>query len=883
MIRDTWHRLRAIFRRDVVEREVDDELRHHFDLQVSRYVAGGWTHEAAMRQARLDIGGMDQIKEEHRDARGTRGLEDFWRDTRLGLRMLRRAPVFAATTILIVGLGVGVNTLVFSVVEGLVLRPLPIEEPNRVWFVQRAGSFVSHSFPLYRELRDRNRTFAQLAGYRITMMHVETPQGPLHTWGYLATGSYFDLLGLTPFRGRFFHPADDVAPGASPYAVISYDYWRTTFGAQDSIVGATIHINRQPYTVLGVAPPAFRGTEVFYRPAIWVPMTMQAQIEVGNPWLDNPRTANTWIIGRLADDVTPAQARDELSGIVRQVAIESGTTAPDPDVIRLTRPGLVGDAIGGPARAFGLGLLALAGLVLLAACANLAGGLAARGADRQRELAIRVAIGAGRSRLIRQLLTETMVLVAIGGAVGAASAALVGAALSRWQLPIALPVQLDTGIDSRVVVFALVATALTALGIGIGPALQAVRTDPNSSLKVRDGATTRRWPLRDVLVSVQVAICVVLVAASLFAGRSLVRAMQMPLGMTAVETTMTASFDLGLAGYARAASDALRRDIVERLRAHPGVRDVAYGNSFPLNIDQSSTTIYSDELRELSPADAVRAAKYQISPGYFRTLGIRILQGRDFTWQDSDNAERVAIVNEALAKRALGDRDPIGRQIRFGPAGPAVTVVGVVETGKYQTLAEAETPAVFEPMLQVPNTTTVILARSTGSGAELANVLRQVVREADPALPLIGVQSVEDAIGFVRLPMQAAAIALGAFGILAATLAATGIHGVVAYAISRRRRELAIRVALGAPRRDLVRLVVRRTFVLVVIGTIAGLALTFGLRSVLANVLYMPVTESFWPWAAAVLGLVTFTSLAACAWPVWRALTVDPVAALAAE
>ena len=882
MIRDTWHRLRAIFRRDLVEREVDDELRHHFDLQVSRYVAGGWTHEAAMRQARLDIGGMDQIKEEHRDARGTRGLEDFWRDTRLALRMLRRAPVFAATAILIVGLGVGVNTLVFSVVEGLVLRPLPIEEPDRVWFVQRAGSFVSHSFPLYRELRDRNRTFAQLAGYRITMMHVETPQGPLHTWGYLATGSYFDLLALTPFRGRFFHPADDVAPGASPYAVLSYDYWRTTFGAQDSIVGATIRINRQPYTVLGVAPPAFRGTEVFYRPAIWVPMTMQAQIEVGNPWLDNPRTANTWIIGRLADDVTPAQARDDLSGIVRQVAIESGTSAPDPDVIRLTRPGLVGDAIGGPARAFGFGLLALAGLVLLAACANLAGGLAARGADRQRELAIRVAIGAGRNRLIRQLLTETMVLVAIGGAVGAASAALVGAALSRWQLPIALPVQLDTGIDSRVVVFAFVATALTAVGIGIGPALQAVRTDPNSSLKVRDAATTRRWPLRDVLVSVQVAICVVLVAASLFAGRSLVRAMQMPLGMTAAETTMTASFDLGLAGYARAASDALRRDIVERLRAHPGVRDVAYGNSFPLNIDQSSTAIYSDELRELSPADAVRAAKYQISPDYFRTLGIRILQGRDFTWQDSDNAERVAIVNEALAKRALGDSNPVGRQVRFGPAGPAVTVVGVVETGKYQTLTEAETPAVFEPMLQVPNTTTVILARSTGVGTGLASAMRQVVREVDPALPLIGVRSVGDAIGYVRLPMQAAAIALGAFGILAAALAATGIHGVVAYAVSRRRRELAIRVALGAPRSDLVRLVVRRTFVLVFMGTVTGMALTFGVRSVLTNVLYMPATESFWPWAAVVV-LVTSTSLAACVWPVWRALTVDPVAALAAE
>lgn len=878
MHRDLRHRLRAIFRREVVEREVDEELRHHFDLQVDRYLAAGWTRDAAARQARLDIGGVDQVKEEHRDARGTRGLEDLWRDTRVALRMLRRAPLFAATAIVTVALGVGVNTLVFSVVEGLVLRPLPIEQPDRVWFVQRGG--VSHSFPIYRELRDRNRTFAQLAGYRITMMHVETPQGPAHTWGYLATGSYFDLLGLKPFRGRFFQASDDVAPGGSPYAVLSYDYWRTTFAAQDSVIGSTIRINRQPYTVLGVTPPSFRGTEVFYRPTIWVPMMMQAQIEVGNPWLDNPNTWNTWVIGRLADGVTPVQAREDLGAIVRQVATESGASTAGPDVT-LTRPGLVGDALGGPARAFGLGVLVLAGLVLLAACANLAGGLAARGADRQRELAIRVAIGAGRGRLMRQLLTETIVLVAIGGAAGTAGAALAGAALSRWQLPIALPVQLDTAIDGRVAAFALMATLLTAAGIGVGPALQAVRANPHASLKTRDAAVARRWPLREILVGAQVAICVVLVAASLLAGRSLLNAMRMPLGIDP-KGTMTASFDLGLAGYSRAASDALRRQIVERLRAYPGMRDVAYGNSFPLNIDQSVTTVYPGGRAEPSATDAVRAVKYQVSPEFLRTLGIRLLLGRDVSWQDTDASERVVVVNEALAKQLLGERPPIGQQIRFGRAGAPVTVIGVVETGKYQSLTEAVTPAVFEPMLQVPNTTTVMLVRSTRSDAEAADALRQAVKEADPVLPLIGIRSVEDSQGFVRLPMQAAAVALGAFGLLAATLAATGIHGVVAYAVSRRRRELAIRVALGAPRHGLVQLVLRRTFILVAIGTAAGMTVAVGLRSALANIVYMPGTESLWSWAA-VLGLVTLVSVVACAWPAWRALRVDPVVALAAE
>ena len=881
MIHDVLHRLRAIFRRSVVEREVDEELRHHFDLQVNRYLADGWTRETALRQARLDIGGFDQVKEDHRDARGTRALDDLWRDARVAMRMLRRAPVFAATAIVTVGLGVGINTLVFSVVEGLVLRPLPIEKPDRVWFVQRLGSFVSHSFPFYRELRDRNRTFAQLAGYRITMMQVETPQGPAHTWGYLATGSYFDLLGVKPARGRFFHAADDIASGGSPYAVLSYDYWRTTFRGQDSVVGSTIRINRRPYTILGIAPQGFYGTEVFYRPAIWVPMMMQAQIEVGNPWLDNPRTSNTWIIGRLADGITPAQAKDDLNGIARQVAIESGTPTRDPEVIRLTRPGLVGDAIGGPARAFGLGLLALAGLVLLAACANLAAGLAARGADRRWELAIRVAIGAGRGRLMRQLLTETLVLVAIGGAVGTAGAALVGAALSRWQLPIALPIQFDTVIDGRVAAFALIATVLTAVGIGLGPALQAVKADPQTSLKMRDGTSTRRWPLRDVLIIAQVAICVVLVVGSLLAGRSLLNAMGMPLGMNPKEI-MTASFDLGLAGYSRAASDTLRRQIVERLRAYPEVQQVSYGNSLPLNIDQSITDAYPVVRGELSLQTHLRAVKYQVSPQFFQTLGIRILEGRDFTWQDSGNSPRVVVVNEAFARQILTDGSPIGRQIRFSRAGTPVTVVGMVETGKYQTLTEGATPAVFEPMLQAPNTTTVLLVRSTRSGTEIADAMRRVVQEEDPALPLMSVRSVEDMLGFVRLPMQAAAIALGAFAILAAVLATTGIHGVVAYAVSRRRRELAIRVALGAPRHGLVDLVLRRTFVLVAVGTVAGMTLTFGLRSILASVLYMPVAESAWS-LAAVVGLVTVVSAVACAWPIWRVLRVDPVAALAVE
>jgi predicted permease len=378
-------------------------------------------------------------------------------------------------------LGVGANTLVFRVVNALVLKPLPVADPDRVLFVQRVGSFVSHSFPMYRDLRDRNVTFDQLAGYRITMMAVDANESATHEWGYLATGNYFDLLGINPVLGQFFHQSDDLVPGASPYAVLSYDYWWTRFGGNPAVVGSTIHINRRPYTVLGVAPAAFYGTEIFYRPTIWVPMTMQAHIEVGNPWLENRQTANTWVIGRLRAGVSVGEAESNLNGISRQLASEYGTRH-DGAIIRLTRPGLVGETVGAPARAFAWGVLALAGLVLLTACANLAGTLAARASDRQRELAIRVSIGAGRAR-IHPSMTETVVLALAGGASGALLAAFAASVLSASPLPIALPVQVDIHPDARVFAFAMCVSLLTGLVFGVAPARHAARSDPHTALK----------------------------------------------------------------------------------------------------------------------------------------------------------------------------------------------------------------------------------------------------------------------------------------------------------------------------------------------------------------------------------------------------------------
>ena len=880
MLSDFFLRLRALFKRSTIEHELHEELRFHVDRQIESYLNAGLDRDEAVRRAHLAFGSLDQVKEEYRDAMGVRMIEDIWRDIGYAVRTLRRSPVFAATAVISLALGIGANALVFSVVNALVLRPLPVSDPDRVMFVQRVGSFISHSFPAYRDIRDRNTTFEGLAGYRITMMDVEADQRVTHEWGYLATGNYFDLLGLTPVTGRFFEQSDDVVPGASPYAVLSYDYWRTRFGGSPSVVGSTIRINRLPYTVLGVAPPDFYGTEIFYRPNIWVPMAMQAQIEVGNPWLENRNTANTWVIGRLKRGVSVEQAESNLNVISRQLAQDFPTQGGEAS-FKLTRPGLVGDALGAPARAFAFGVLALAGLVLLTACANLASTLAARGTDRQRELAIRLSIGASRGRIVRQLLTETIVLAAVGGAVGALGATIAARALSSWQLPITLPVQFDLHPDVRVFALAFLVSLVAGLGFGVAPAQQAARTDPSTALKSVDGARGRRWPIRDVLVAAQVALCFVLVAACLMSLRGLQNAMTMPLGFESAGVAM-ASFDLGLAGYSRETGESVRRRALEIINGRPGVQSAAYANSLPLNIDQSSTVVYPDDRPHLQGAEVPLAIKYQVSPGFFRTLRIRMLQGRDVDWRDTTTSRRVAVVNQAFARQILRADNVLGRHFRYGSQGTPIEVIGMVETGKYQSLTESETPVVFEPILQAYNTTTVILVRSSWPTGEMAGEIRRVMNSIDPAMPPFGVNSVQQMLGFALLPMRVAAVALGAFGVLAVVLAATGIHGLVAYAVARRRREIAIRVAIGATRTSIVQLVLRRIATLTAVGAVLGLLLAVAAGELLGTIVYQASPNDLRTLSAVAL-IVALVGMCACWLPARRALRVAPAAALYKE
>ena len=619
-------------------------------------------------------------------------MDAILRDIVYAVRGLRRNTGLAAIAGLTLALGIGANTVVFGFVEALILRPLPVAQPASVFFVQTTSTFT-HSFPNYRDLRDRNRTFSHLAGYRLASMAVDAGSGAAPTWGYLATGNYFELLGLQPAAGRFFGPGDDLRPGASPYAVLSYSSWQRLFAGDPQAVGRSIRINGLPYTVVGVAPRGFHGTEVFLQPDLWVPMMMQPQIE-GRSWLDARTTSNTAVIGRARSGTTREQAEADLNALAAAMASENPRTNAGLR-IRLTSPGFFGDYLRAPVYAFVFGVMALAALVLLATCANLASLLAVRVLDRARELAIRMSLGATRARILRLLALETLLLCLTAGTAGAAVAALVLAAFSRWQAPMALPIQFDVTPDAKVFGFALLVSLTAALLAVLTPARRLSRCTPHDLIRQAAGpAGLRRWNLRDALLGLQLALCCVLVMGCFVSLRGLTHALALPLGFEP-RGVHVSGFDLGLARYTPVEGHALQARTLEAVRALPGVTEAAYASALPLTTDQSSTAVFAESAADFRHVNAIGAAYYHVSPGYFGLMRTRLVAGREFNAFDTPDSPRVAIVNETLARRLFGTVDAVSRRFRVGPGHDDLReIVGIVEDGKYFTLSEDPRPAV---------------------------------------------------------------------------------------------------------------------------------------------------------------------------------------------
>jgi len=546
---------------------------------------------------------------------------------------------------------------------------------------------------------------------------------------------------------------------------------------------------------------------------------------------------------------------------------------------KLTKPGLIGDLIGGPARAFALGVLALASLVLLAACTNLASMFTARATDRQRELAVRLAIGAGRGRVVRQVLTETLVLSLGGGGAGYLLASFISSALSRLQAPMDFRMHFKVTVDWRVFLFALAGAIVAAVLSGSVPAWRASRTDPNAALRGASTTWRGRFALRDLLVIVQVAICFVLVSASFLSLRGLQQAFRMNVGFQPQHVS-TAAFELNLAGYSEDRGRAFQRQALEAIQQLPGVQSAAYSNSVPLSIDQSHTDVFPVEKTDLRPSDRITVVYYQVSPEFFATIGTPLLAGRDFTWRDDAKSPRVAIVNLAFAKRIFRADSPIGRT--FPGWGNPVEVVGVVADGKYETLTESQQPVLFWPILQSYNSTTTLEVKSSLASTQMVSEIRGAIAKLDPEMPLYGAGGLEQILGSAFLPARAAAVALGAFGMLAIMLAATGIHGLVSYAVSRRTREIGIRMAIGARPMQILRVILGKTAALLLFGSLAGFALALGAGQVIASIVYEArphdplVMLSVWL-AIALLGLLASWFPARCA------TRVDPMEALRYE
>ncbi len=801
-------------------------------------------------------------------------MQNLLQDFQYALRRLSKSPGFALTAVLTLTIAIGANVVVFGVLNALVLHPLPVPEASRLYTVQTPNSFAV-SYPNYRDIRDRNHTFAEVADARLMRVGLEVNNNAQAVWGYEASGNYFNAMGIKPLLGRFLAPSDDEKVNGSQVAVLSYATWRVRFGGDRNIVGKAIKLNKVPYTVIGVAPQYFNGIERFFSPELWVPIHNESQIE-GYEWLEKRGNNNAFVVGRLKPGVTPERATADLNGIAAQLAKEF--SAEDKYLIlKLSQPGFLGDNVGGPVRSFLLGIMFLAGLVLVAACANLGGLFSAQTADRSRELGIRLAIGSSRGRIVRQLITESVIVSLLGGFAATILAKTLLHGLSQWRLSSEIPIQLLVEPDFLVYAFASLLAVATGVIFGVIPARQAWKTDPNQTMKAAGGAVSdsHRFALRDVLLAIQIALCGLLVTASFVSLRGLQKTFTLPLGFRP-EGVVIASLDLNLGGYRdEDARLKVQQRLLSAVQQIPGVQSAASANSTPLSINQSDTAVHAPGTTDFSNATAKFGANYyEVSPGYFAVAGTRLLAGRTFTEHDDKQAPRVAIVNQIFARRLFGTFDAVGMHFPTGP-GSEMEVVGVVEDGKYTTLTEDPQPAIYWPIAQSPDSDIVLLVRSQRAPADMIPAIRQAIMQVDRGLPTFSLCTWSEALSLVTLPARAATVALGALGGLAMMLAVTGIFGLASYTVSKRMREFGIRVALGAQQGQVLRAALQRVAVLLAAGSIAGLALGIAASKLLASIVYQATASDPLVIVAVVLSMAGIGMISA-ALPARRAISVQP-------
>ena len=814
-------------------------------------------------------------------------MTNLLQDLRFALRQMRRSPGFALTAVFTLALGIAANVIVFGVIQALILRPIDVPHPDQVMTLAHSNEpYPIFSYPEVRDVREGNTVFSSVAAFTVDSFGLEANGVTQPVWGFEVSGQYFEAVALEPFLGRLLQRADDDHPGASEAAVLSWPAWKSDFGADPNIVGKAIRLNKQPYTIVGVTPEGFYGTEKFLQPDIFVPMANQASLN-GSNWLESRHDQTIWSIVRLKDGVAMPQVQAELNAIAARAAREFPKDE-EKLTLKLTRPGLVGDFISDPTRAFLAGVMGLAGIVLLAACANLGSLFAARTADRTREIAIRLAIGSSRWRVIRQVLVEAFVISILGGicACGLAWIALTG--LANWHPPTEYPFKFHIMPQPSLIVMAFLTSVLAGVGFGVMPLWQIFKTDPNSAIKSGGSQSTagRRWALRDVLLAAQIALCCITVTAAFVSLRGLGKAMTMNMGINP-RHAVVAKFQLSQAGYSGDAADHFQRQLLERVSHLPGVEAAGYAQSTPLSQDTVVSDVFPQQTTDFKPSNrAFGAYGYDVSPGYFTAAETPLLSGRDVSFSDTAKTPAVAVVNREFAQRLFHSEDVVGRYFK-NSSGVQIQIVGIAANGKYLLLSENQKAAVFFPISQRPTTKTSLIVRVRPDSSEeatnaMAATVRKVVRDFDPTVPIRESSPWRNQLGLTFFVSQVATVALGIFGAFGLLLSITGTFGLASYTVTKRLRELSLRVALGAQGKQVLSAALGRMLVLLASGSVVGMLLGVAASRVLSAIVYQASAQDPFVLAAVALTLL-LTGILSVAGPVRRALHIDPANLLREE
>jgi predicted permease len=908
-LRAWFWRVGGLFGKERRDRELADEMESHLQMHIEDNLRVGMSPEEARRQALLKLGGIEQTKERYRERRGLPWLETLLQDVRFGLRMLRKNPGFTTVAIITLALGIGANTAIFSLTDQVLLRALPVRNPDQLAILRVPGHKPGHvssdgddaasfSYPMYKDLRDRAPAFSGLLARCGLSLNAATNGETDRVVGELVSGNYFEVLGVKPALGRALSRGDETAPGANPVAVLSYGYWTRHFGSDAGIVNKPLTLNGASLTVVGVAQAGFSGVQIGRSTDVFIPVTMKALLTPGWDGLAAPDDAWLDIIGRLKVGFTPRTAeaanaptfhaieeselpflkmqpgsRQEQEYLARRIELTTGAHG---------RP-IIQSTAATPL----LALQAMVGLILLIVCANLAGLLVARGEARQREMAVRLALGAAHLRLVRQLLTESLLLALAGGTAGALFAiwaleALAGSLQKGFGV-----MGLETRLDGQVYAFTVGTSFLTVILFGLGPALRATRTNLQATLKSRGTSVSSGEfgvRLRKGLMISQVALSVILLVSAGYFARSLANLERQDLGVR-IDHVVQFSIAPFLNRYTPRETISLFDQLRQAIAALPGVRGVGVA-TIPLFQEadwNSNVTVQGYAAQPDADAYAFRNA---VGPGYFSAMGIPLLAGREFRDSDTATSPKVVVINQEMAHRYFAGRNPIGMHILWGHHSslqPDIEIVGVVQNSKHDDLRDKTHPFAYEPYAQSASVEpATFYVRTNQAPLALAETLRRMVQAFDSNLPVFAERTLQEQADLSIYPDRLLTFFSLCFGSLATLLAATGLYGVLDYMVAQRTREIGVRTALGATRQDIASLILRDVLWISAIGLGIGLVAAFAFGILIQSRLYGVKASDPLIFFAAALLVAGVASLATLL-PLRRGMRVDPMVALRYE